>query len=145
MPNFRRALASDIDAMQRIRLGVLENKLTITSLAPADYVQAIECDGRGWVAEENGAIVGFCIAVKPANHVWALFVDPNYEGRGIGRCLLQTAVQWLEVSSDQPIWLTTEHGTRAAGFYKAAGWRHKGYSNDGELVFEWPGTITARR
>ena len=47
--------------MHRIRLAVRENRLTSTVIAERDYVPAIEDTGRGWVAEADGAVVGFAI------------------------------------------------------------------------------------
>jgi GNAT superfamily N-acetyltransferase len=85
----------------------------------------LETQGRGWVYEDSsagGAIVGFAIADNSARNIWALFVQPGSEGRGIGRALHDAMVQWLFAVGDTPVWLTTDAGTRAARFYAAAGW-----------------------
>jgi len=58
IPLLRRAQRSDVDAMQRIRASVKENRLTSRALSEADYLQAIERDGRGWVVEVDGQVHG---------------------------------------------------------------------------------------
>ena len=62
-PLLRRAERGDVDAMQRIRASVQENRLTSRALSQADYLQAIERDGRGWVMEVDGQVLGFAVAI----------------------------------------------------------------------------------
>jgi hypothetical protein len=38
--------------------------------------------------------------------------------------------------SSRKIWLTTDHSTRAEGFYRAAGWQETGRLKNGEIRFE---------
>lgn len=79
--------------------------------------------GRGWVAEAEGWIVGFAVADRSRANVWALFVDPEFKGRGAGRALHDAMMGWLFSSGVEAAWLTTDPGTRAERFYRAAGWR----------------------
>jgi hypothetical protein len=39
--------------------------------------------GKGWVCEIDEKIVGFSIADLIGNNIWALFVMPGYDKRGI--------------------------------------------------------------
>jgi GNAT superfamily N-acetyltransferase len=74
--------------------------------------------GRGWVVEIQGGIVGFAIANATDGNVWALFVHPDHERRGYGRRLHDVMVSWLWEQGALKLWLTTDPGTRAQGFYE---------------------------
>ena len=136
MSGLRPATRSDIAGMHRVRLSVRENRLTTTVIEEADYIPAIESTGRGWVVESDGEIAGFAIANGETGSIWALFVEPDHEGRGFGTGLHEAAVVWLWSRGFDKIWLTTEPGTRAQGFYEAQGWTQTGFSEDGEILFE---------
>jgi len=132
----RRATIADIPAMSRIRLAVRENRLSnparITEEMYRDYLDAL---GRGWVAELAGEIVGFSYADRADGSIWALFVAPEREGLGAGRRLLRLAVDWLfEIGYDE-VWLGTQPGTRADGFYAAQGWTQEGVKDDDEVWY----------
>jgi GNAT superfamily N-acetyltransferase len=122
--------------MQRIRASVTENRLTSRTLSEADYVQAIECHGRGWVVEVDGQVLGFGIANSVTGNIWALFVDPAHEGHGHGRRLHDAMVEWLWTQGQRHLWLTTESGTRAQRFYESAGWHFADRAENGELRYE---------
>lgn len=133
----RQALLSDIPAMHRVRLAVRENRLSpVTYIGESDYVQAIARQGRGWVVEADGGIVAFSVALHTDGNIWALFVDPQHEGRGYGQQLLSAAVDWLWAQGLQRLWLTTGPQTRAEKFYGKAGWQRCGISEKGEVCFE---------
>ena len=136
IPLLRRAQRGDVVAMQRIRASVKENRLTSRALSEADYVQAIERDGRGWVMEVDGQVLGFAIANSVTRNIWALFVDPEHEGQGHGRRLHDAMVEWLWSQGARQLWLTTEAGTRAQRFYESAGWRFADKAENGELRYE---------
>ena len=78
--------------------------------------------GRGWVAEIHGKVVGFCYAASGDASIWALFVSPEYEGLGLGKRLLDCAVDWLFGLGNQSVHLRTAANTRADSFYSARGW-----------------------
>ena len=124
----RKAIAADIPALFEIRTAVTENAMTEAELAasgitPERSAELLRTEGRCWVAEAGKRIVGFCIANVNSRSIWALFVLPAYEGRGIGRGLLETAVDWLRRSGADELWLETETNTRAEGFYEHLGWK----------------------
>jgi GNAT superfamily N-acetyltransferase len=135
----RIATSADIEAMHRVRLAVRENRLADPSRVTPDHYRAmLEHRGRGWVYEDSSApeaLAGFGIADNTARNIWALFVQPGYEGRGIGRALHDAMVEWLFAVGDTPIWLTTDPNTRAARFYVAAGWVPDAAPVRGELRF----------
>jgi GNAT superfamily N-acetyltransferase len=122
----RRATHADIPAMSRIRLAVTENTLSDPArITVAMYEDYLERSGRGWVAEADGDIVGFSYADNVNASIWALFIQPGQEGRGLGKALLEQAANWLFDQGHASIRLTTGAGTRADRFYAAQGWRRE--------------------
>lgn len=136
LPRLRLAQCGDVGQLQRVRQSVRENRLTSRVIADAEVVDAIERTGRGWVAEFDGRIVGFAVGNGETGNIWALFVEPEHEGRGIGRRLHDAMVGWLWSRGLQRLWLSTEAGTRAVRFYEAAGWSNRGPLPNGEILFE---------
>ena len=133
----RKAKVSDVKAINHLRLQVRENVLSDPGLVTEDMTRdAITRLGRGWVFEEHGAILGFSIAVGESRSIWALFVVPEQEGRGIGHQLLEAAVNWLWSRGSGRITLGTGPGTRAEQFYRDRGWRAAGIRENGDILFE---------
>ena len=109
----RSASLDDIPEMHQVRTSVRENVLGSPSvLTLVSYREMLDERGRGWVAELAGRIVGFSVADPEARNIWALFVHPDYERRGFGRRLLDSAVAWLLEQGVESIWLTTDAATR---------------------------------
>lgn len=137
-PEIRPATPADIPGMHRVRLAVRENALSDpTRIQPADYAALLNGPGRGWVALVAGRVVGFGIANGANRNIWALFVEPGFEGRGIGRQLHDLLVDWLFGLGTEPAWLTTEPGSRAERFYRVAGWQDAGTDPGGDLRLEF--------
>ena len=134
--NIRPAGTPDITEMHRVRLSVQENRLVRTVLTELDYLQHLTIVGRGWVAEIDGTIRGFAIANRENGSIWALFVEPGYEGRSIGRALQATMLEWMGASGCGTVWLETQAGTRAERFYRRSGWRYAGPGASGDMRFE---------
>ena len=133
----RQAKLDDVAAMNHLRLQVRENVLSDPSrVTTAMTTDAISVSGRGWVFEEDGHILGFSIALHEDPSIWALFVHPDHEGRGIGHALHELAVNWLWSRGADRIWLGTDPGTRAERFYRERGWREAGKHNNGDIRFE---------
>ena len=119
----RRARSADIPAMSAIRLSVRENVLSDPARVTLQmYEDYLEKDGRGWVAEVDGAVAAFCYADRHDASIWALFVSPGMEGRGLGKALLALAVDWLFELGHAHVRLGTTPRTRADRFYQAQGW-----------------------
>jgi GNAT superfamily N-acetyltransferase len=131
----RPAGREDIAAIQRVRHSVRENRLVSRSIGDAEVQRYLEMLGRGWVIEVGGEVVAFAIGDATIGNIWALFVDPRYERRGYGRRLHDVMVDWLWSQGLRHLWLTTDRGTRAEAFYRAAGWRDAGTTPHGELAF----------
>lgn len=132
---YRRATTADISAMSDIRLSVRENMLSNPALVTREmYENYLDLLGRGWVCELQGQIIGFSYAAISDYSIWALFVDPKYEGLGAGKVLLQLACQYLFEAGAPTIQLSTNVHTRAEGFYLAQGWS-RGEMRDGDEVY----------
>ena len=149
MVRVRVATRVDFPAMHQIRMAVRENVLSDPArVQPSDYAAILEAGGRGWVAELDGRMVGFAVADLARSSVWALFVDPGFEGRGAGRRLHDTMMDWFFTAGADRVRLGTDPGTRAEGFYRSAGWRPAGDEPNGEVRYEmsreeWLARVTA--
>lgn len=136
MLKFRLAGMQDIPSMSLIRLSVAENTLSdpgrITRQMYEEYLGLL---GRGWVCEIDGKVVGFSYADKVNSSIWALFVSPDHEGKGVGKGLLDLAVAWLFENGADEIRLSTAANTRADYFYTAQGWFRLGMKNDVEVAY----------
>lgn len=133
----RKARVGDVPAMNRLRLQVRENILSDPSrITEAMTRRAITAEGRGWVWDADGEILGFSIARDADPSIWALFVLPGYEGGGIGSALHDVAVEWLWSRGATRIWLSTDPDTRAHRFYRDRGWRETAVLPSGEVRLE---------
>lgn len=138
---FREATAADMPAITIVRQSVVENPLTIAQLAARGITEesvaaAFLVDLKGWVAEGDGRIVGFSMADRAEQTLWALFIMPEYEGRGIGGKLYDLAIEWLRKEGARDLWLTTSAGTKAASFYERRGWIMTGDAEHGDVRYE---------
>lgn len=135
--NFREARVEDIPALFEVRLSVRENVLSdprkVTREMCVDYLGE---SGKGWLCEIEGEVVGFCIASMKDASIWALFVKPSHEGRGIGKRLLRLATDWLFEMNVESIVLSTDAHTRADRFYEEQGWQRGEMRPDGEVCYQ---------
>ncbi len=133
----REATIEDIQQMQIVRNSVTENTLSDPSLVPdKDYIEFITERGKGWVYEIDKNIVGFAIVDLRENNIWALFLDPKFEKKGIGQQLHKKMLDWYFAQTKETVWLGTEFNTRAENFYKKAGWTVTGLHGKNETKFE---------
>ncbi|SEW52740.1 GNAT family N-acetyltransferase [Chitinophaga arvensicola] len=134
---FREATIDDIPEMQVVRNSVKENILSNPALiSPADYTSFITVRGKGWVCEMEGHIVGFSVVDLQEDNVWALFLLPAAEGRGVGKQLQALMLRWYFSQDKDRIWLGTSPDTRAAAFYRKSGWIENGKNGEKEIRFE---------
>jgi GNAT superfamily N-acetyltransferase len=134
---FREAIVADIKQIQLVRNAVTENALSNPALVTdEDCLEFIINRGKGWVCEIDNQIVGFAIADLKENNIWALFVHPNYDKRGIGKQLHYLMLNWYFAQTTNTVWLGTAPNTRAESFYRKAGWTEIGTHGKGEIKFE---------
>ncbi len=134
---FREATIRDIHQMQVVRNAVKENTLSDPALvSDADVEAYITKRGKGWVCTIGDAVVGFAIADLVDHNIWALFVNPDVEARGIGKQLHDLMMNWYFEQTNETVWLSTSPGTRAETFYRKQGWIETGVHGKGEIKFE---------
>lgn len=124
---FREAEPADIPQIQIVRNSVKENVLSNPALVSDEDCREFMFDrGKGWVCEINGSIVGFAIADLKEDNIWALFLHPEHENKGIGRKLHDTMLDWYFSQNKDHVGLGTAPGTRAETFYRKSGWTETG-------------------
>jgi len=134
---YREAQTGDIYQIQVVRNAVKENMLSNPALVTdADVETYLFHRGKGWVCLVDNLVVGFSIVDLEDNNIWALFVHPDYEGKGIGKRLHDEMLDWYFRQTNETIWLGTDPNTRAAKFYRMQGWKEAGVHGKGELKFE---------
>ena len=85
------------------------------------------------VAEAGGSIAGFA-SVGPAQagetgELYAIYVDPDHWGEGLGKALIRTAEERLvEAGFAEAILWVLDDNPRARRFYETMGWEHDGGS-----------------
>src|SRR4030095_2424824 len=106
--NFRSATINDIQQLHSIRIAVKENILPDPLLiTPTDYETFLTVRGKGWVCEIDKTLVGFAIIDLKEKNIWALFVHPDHERKGIGNQLQKIMLTWYFEQFDEPLWLGT--------------------------------------
>ncbi len=134
---FREAQVSDIRQIQMVRHSVKENILSDPALVTdKDCEEFLTVRGKGWVCMIDGNVVGFSIADLKENNIWALFVHPEHEGKGIGKRLHKEMLDWYFNKTKKKVWLGTAPNTRAEKFYRMNGWKEVGMHGKGEIKFE---------
>ena len=133
---FREATREDIPSMRALRLAVRENVLSDPNRITFEmYESYLGARGKTWVCVADGEIAGFSSAASFDNSIWALFVSEKYEARGIGKRLLQIAVEWLFGAGASVISLSTAENTRADRFYESLGWTRGEIDHRGEVHY----------
>jgi GNAT superfamily N-acetyltransferase len=135
--NFREARKEDISQIQNVRNSVKENTLSDPALVTdQDCEDYLFSRGKGWVCEIEDRIIGFAIVDMKDHNVWALFVQPGFDRKGIGKRLHDDMLNWYFSQTDVTIWLGTAPNTRAEKFYRKAGWNQVGIHGKREIKFE---------
>lgn len=133
----REAQIHDIQQIQIVRNSVKENTLSDPNLVTdEDCEEFITVRGKGWVCEINNQIVGFAIADLKENNIWALFLHPAFEKKGIGQQLHKVMLDWYFTQTKKKVRLGTAFNTKAEKFYRKAGWTEVGTHGTKEIKFE---------
>ena len=134
----RTAVHADIPRIMEIRFSVRENRLSDPSrVTVADVARFID-QGAIHVWEDADGIRGFSAGDPRDGSIFALFVDPTFERRGIGQALIASACMTLRQAGHRTATLSTEAGTRAERFYLRNAWVPQGHNAKGEIIFSKP-------
>jgi GNAT superfamily N-acetyltransferase len=132
----RPATPADIPRIVEIRGAVRENRLSDPSRVTVADLHWHIAYSPIHVWEDDGVIKGFSAGDPRNGSIFALFVDPAFEGCGIGQALVLAACRSLAAAGHRIATLSTDPGTRAERFYLRNGWLAKGPDTRGEVVFE---------
>lgn len=133
---FREAVPADIKQIQVVRNSVKENMLSDPALvSDQDCEEYMTTRGKAWVCETDERIVGFAYVDMKENNIWALFVQPEYSGKQIGKVLHKMMLDWYFSVNDTTLWLGTAPQTKAENFYRMQGWKEIGMHGK-EVKFE---------
>jgi GNAT superfamily N-acetyltransferase len=127
-PVLREGRVEDLSEITRIRTTVRENHLSVEDLAARGIAHETTAarmragEFGSWVATLDGQIAAFAFADKTNGNLWALFTDPNHEGKGCGAALLSTCENWLKEQGLTTAILDTANDSKAAAFYAKRGW-----------------------
>jgi putative acetyltransferase len=132
MPKMRKSVPADSNRILDIWRRAVD--ATHDFLTPQDRI-AIEAEAVGIIPEnifdlavdEGDNPIAFMLLSE--GHMEALFVDPDYRGRGVGRLLVEEAVQrYPNLTTD-----VNEQNPQAIGFYDKLGFERIGRSElDGQ-------------
>ena len=117
---------SSLDARMARPVQDLTDEVVVRSRARINHLLKYDPESV-WVAEVDGVVAGIALALVREG-MWflsSLFVDPSFQGRSLGRDLLQAA---LATATDRS-WIMTTDDTRAMHRYQREGFDlHPSYS-----------------
>jgi GNAT superfamily N-acetyltransferase len=132
----RKATRADLPRIFEIRTAVKENRLSDPTRVTVEMCAWFIDHAAFWLWDENGVVQGFSAADPRDGTIFALFVDPAFEGRGVGQVLLPLACKTLRDAGHRIARLDTDATTRAERFYRQNGWQDVGRKPNGEIIFE---------
>lgn len=143
--HYRPARPDDAAACIDLRGRTRENAFSAAQLAELgitvdSWAAGIaEGDFIGRIAEDNGTVVGYGFADRGSGEVLVLALLPDYEGRGIGKRLLQEVVELAHAAGHSRLFLacSADSRSRSHGFYRHLGWRPTGEVDEaGDEILE---------
>ncbi len=132
----RKTQPTDLESIYQIRQAVSENRLEHSFHEFLSLASPFVEKGHAWVWEEDGVVLGEAAYDPESAYIEVLYVDPNAEGKGIGRSLLDRCVSEIKKYGHSEVKLNTCSGTRAERIYKQNGWCNDGYDSNGTIVYK---------
>ena len=157
----RKAHVSDAEGIAKVHVYTWQN--AYLGLIPDSILQGLSVELRtsNWIrnienpspkshtfiAEMNGEIVGFVGLganrekdLENEGEIYAIYVNPQFQGRGAGAVLMQTGLETLrsEGFAEAVLWVLARN-LPARAWYESNGWRSEGktkFDQRGDLVLE---------
>ena len=131
---YRHAVPEDIAACIELRGKTRENAVSAARLQTFGITleswSSDVASGRlsGYVAMVQGQIVGYCFGDKTSGEIVVLALLPDWEGKGIGKQLLDRVVKDFVALGFRRLFLgcSSNPKVRSYGFYRHLGWRSTG-------------------
>ncbi len=130
---YREMTAADVPSAFLVRAAAKENPMPLITglkqlgVSVEGEMKKLRTTHKGWVCEDDGVIVGFVAGDRTTGEVWVISVWPEYEGKGIGRKLMELVQEWLFSQGWEKLWLTTGiKPSRALQLYTKLGWKNVG-------------------
>ncbi len=165
MINIREGQRVDIREIARVHVNSW--KSSFRGLIDEDFLQKLSLEKaiQSWekifakkevghfifVAEVFGKdLVGFISGGVPRDEeldyereIYAIYVDPNWEGKGIGRKMLETVREAFQTGGVDSFYLWTLVGSKSRRFYEACGgkWEHQKTEIIGGKRYELAGYV----
>ena len=108
------------------------DELSALGITPEAIALAVSSAPCAWVATIDEDVVGFAMVDLDDACLFALFVLPEHEGRGIGTRLTQTCERAL-FERHPAAWLETAKRSRAARLYRHLGWGSEVEIGEGDI------------
>ncbi len=125
----REITRTDVPSLFHVRTRTRENRytpeqLTALGITEQTVLARLTSTFKGWLCQVEASVVGFSMADRATGELWVIAVLPEFERKGIGNRLMESAEEWLWSSGCDRAWLTTDLDTtlRAYGFYRHRGW-----------------------
>lgn len=153
----RPATVADAPAIGEIH--VASWQAAYAGLMPDDFLARLSAEPRAasWarrigenlgpvlVAEDDGVIAGFAAYGLAEGQLYALYLRPEFWGRGLGRSLHDKVVEDLAAAgNDSAVLWVLSTNERAKNFYVRQGWADDGVSQT-ETIDEGRVTLEERR
>ncbi|MDH4555966.1 GNAT family N-acetyltransferase [Pseudomonas sp. BN417] len=137
---YRKAAPGDAPACIDIRARTRENafseeQLRELGITVESWSEGIR-DGSlpGYFCCMDDRMIGYCFGDRDTGEIVVLALLPEYEGKGIGRALLQLVVDDFRAAGFSRLFLgcSTDAAVRSYGFYRHLGWVSTGELDDAD-------------
>lgn len=146
MIQFQAALPHHVAACIAVRGKTRQNAVSAARLAELGVTEAswsadVQADRLpGILAFDDEQLAGYCFGDVTSGEIVVLALLPEFEGRGLGRALLDRAMGQLRERGHQRLFLgcSADPASRSHGFYRHLGWAPTGKRDrlgDEELEF----------
>lgn len=124
-----------IDTYPNKEIGITKDDIISLNFAGPERIQKMKDtlvdiqnnpNAHFMVAKKDGKIVGYCWSIKGegGNEIKSLYVDPEFQSKGIGKLLTQDAFEFLS-GEDIFLWVAT-YNEKAINFYRKFGFEKTG-------------------